>query len=674
MRCHTILQLRIILAWSLMIVPVVSADLALAEKDESAPAEITGNGDMSTGTDEALPYYQGEGSFYLGFRAVNFDASSRSAEYEDGRSSVAMGIDGLACPLPHRYHMHLEYFGEHNNYADFGYAYKDFLLFRNILVGVHHNLNHYDYLYPGDPPAVVLEDRSPGDENYIDFFKNEFLFRAKAPDFPLHAFAKHRYVEREGILEERFLTGSIGNLIKTSESRDINWESKDLTLGMNSHLGPVEVEYAHNKSIFDPGAGSVLYDYFSSSTVFGRPGDTYPHNVIPETESSGNTLRFHSSYTGQVVASATLSNAENTNNYSGAESDAWKAAMDLRWIPDPVISLFFKYRHREQDKENPEQVTLVGDVNRITYPVRKPVSTRKDLFSLSARYRPLNRVTLVGNYEFENRERSDVDEWIVLPEDSDVHRVRLTAHARPLNTLKLKAVYDYHAYENPSYNTEPDHANKIRLNATYTPAGWITALFDYSLSLTQREDLHYLQSNQLLSPDEGERDGRTDRFLGNLSFVLSPEVSLTASWAYNRLKIEQDLAYALRNTTESGRDSPYYDRGVPYTDESNTFALSLYYLLRKDLTLTADLSYTIAEGEYLPGDVLAGNSSSLGSFSTMETTETIVTVGLARKLMEDWEVGVSFSADIFKDKFSDGTGDHRDGDLYITTFTVKRYF
>jgi hypothetical protein len=84
--------------------------------------ERSGSDEITQNSDEILPHYKGEGSFYLGFRAVNIDAAGRSAEYEDGKSSIALGIDGLACPLPHRYHMHLEYFGEHNNYADFGYA------------------------------------------------------------------------------------------------------------------------------------------------------------------------------------------------------------------------------------------------------------------------------------------------------------------------------------------------------------------------------------------------------------------------------------------------------------------------------------------------------------------------------------------------------------------------
>ena len=100
----------------------------------------------------------------------------------------------------------------------------------------------------------------------------------------------------------------------------------------------------------------------------------------------------------------------------------------------------------------------------------------------------------------------------------------------------------------------------------------------------------------------------------------------------------------------------------------------MFYLLRKDLTLTADLSYTIAEGEYNPRVTIQGDPSSLASFSSMETTETIVSVELAKKILQDWEIGLKFYADFFDDEFSDDVVEHQDGELYITTFSLKRYF
>jgi len=616
----------------------------------------TQNAKEAGGQDTTL----GEGSFYTGFRWVDTDGFSRAAEYEKDEFSVVLGLNLETFPLPHRFFIDGEYLGSNNFYGDIAYAYRDIVLVRDLAVGLHHNLDHYSYFHPNSPPGVTWDDRNPGDANSLDFAKNDLFLRLKAPNYPFHAFLKHRYVERDGSLQERYLNGYFGSLNKTSESRDIDWRSNDLTLGLNSHLGPLEVEYAYNRFEFDPGSGSVLYDYFAA----GRPPDTYPHNVIPETESNGNSIKLHTSYTGQIVASATFSNDDSTNNYSGAESDAWKAALDLQWVPDPVISMFFRYRYLELEKELPERITLYGARSSVSYAVRAPVSTRKNLFAFAARYRPLGRLTLNGNYEYEMRKRTEIDDWEVLPEDSDIHRLNLTARARLLASLKLKAVYQYQHYGNPAYNIEPDQSNKLRLNVSYTPTSWITTALDYSITVTKRDDLIYGEYM------EGERDGRTDRAMASVSFAVSPGTSLTASWATNRWKIEQDTAYSMWDPSGSGTTTPfpYYDRGAPYTDDAQTFAISLYSKLRKDLALKAGVSYTLAESEYLP------DPSYLTVYGSRETTETIARVELAKQVLEDWEIGLNCRAVFFEDNFSDYTLDQQDGELYVTMLTLKRYF
>jgi len=657
--------------WSLGILLSAFAHCSLAETlvPAAGNSEATG-GDESA---ETLPSYKGEGSIYLGFRWVEFDEFSRPAEYEED-SSLVVGINGIACPLPNRYHLQGEYLGKNSYYSDLGYAYRDIVLFRDLLVGVHHNLYHYNYLLPGDPPFVTYEDRNPGDKNYVNFTKNDLSLRLKAPDFPMHAFLKHRYVERDGSIQERFVLGDFFGLTKVSESRDIDWQSNDLTFGMNSHLGPVEIEYAYNQEEFEPGSNNVLYDWYPASDIFGRPGDIYPHNGVTETESTANSLKFHTSFTGQLVASATLSNAGNTNNYSGAESEAWKAAVDLRWLPDPLIGVFLRYRHKTLDQQNPDTTTLFGQNNRLNYRVRDLVSSHNDLASISARYRPLNAVTLIGNYEFEHRHRTDLEDWEMLPENSDVHRVNLTVHASPLDALKLKAIYDYENYQDPSYNTEPDHLNKFRLNAVYTPAAWVTAYLDYSLAVTRRDDLHYTDDEFENRLGSGQRDGHTDRFLGSLSLLISPESTFTASWSYSKWDVDQDLAFTQWDEGGGGEFSLYYAFGNGYVDESNTISLSLYYQLRQDLSLTTDLSYTIAKGDFTPGNYIMEELSNPPSFSSVKTTETILTIDLAKQLLENWEVGIRFVADFFDDDFSEKSSDHQDGNLFITTFMVKRYF
>ena len=146
-------------------------------------------------------------------------------------SSVTFGIDLLSAPLPYRYHLNGEYLSKYDYYADAGFAYKDVLLFRDILVGLHHNLDHFNFLYPGESPGILYDDRNARDEYFDDYINNLLSLRLKMPDFPFHTFFKQRYVEHDGKIEQRFLLGDFNNVIKTSQSREIDWRSNAFTLG-----------------------------------------------------------------------------------------------------------------------------------------------------------------------------------------------------------------------------------------------------------------------------------------------------------------------------------------------------------------------------------------------------------------------------------------------------------
>ncbi len=64
------------------------------------------------------------------------------------------------------------------------------------------------------------------------------------------------------------------------------------------------------------------------------------HNLIPELKSSTNTLKLHTSYTGGLVASATLSQTDKENRDSGAKADYLFAAGDVTWMPMTAADLF----------------------------------------------------------------------------------------------------------------------------------------------------------------------------------------------------------------------------------------------------------------------------------------------------------------------------------------------
>jgi hypothetical protein len=617
-------------------------------------------------------YFETEGDFFLGYRWLTTNDSLKAAEYLYPHSSLSFGLNLLSCPLPYRYHLNTEFISKHDFYMDAGFAYKDLVLFRDILVGVHHNLEHfpYDPMY-NLPGEIIYTDRNAADTYNKDFTSNLMSLRLKAPDFPFHTFIKHRYVGQDGKIQQRFVLGYHNqeqNMI--SESRDIDWQSNAVQVGANSHLGPVEIEYDFDKAEFDPGSNNILYDDYPASSTgsFSRPAERYPHNVIPETESSAHTLKMHSSYTGGIVAAATLSNLNQKNNYSLTESTTWKGALDFSWIPAPVIGMFFKYRHKDVDMDTPATVTLIGisDPNNPTilppYTVRPGISYDKDILSLYSRYKPLKSLSLLAGYEFSQIDRKDTAGWELLPSQTKVHTIDLVAHAKPVDRVKVKAKYEYKNYDQPAYNTSPDNSNKLQLTTTYMPLHWLNIYLEYLLYLSERDPLQYLNGNPAVAQDIGERDGRHDQFLASLTTAVSPVLSMTFSWFYHRWDVTQDLAFGI--PPEPSGNQLIIDPGVPYTDKANSFSFALQWLPREDITVDADVTYTITKG------TIGGTYIPLSAFSNQEAEETAFSLDLSKKFSNAWEIGLRTYLNIYNDK----TTGLLDGNVFTSTFLVKRYF
>ncbi|MFH1216977.1 MAG: hypothetical protein V1706_10805 [Pseudomonadota bacterium] len=624
----------------------------------------------NTGNEDSSVYYETEGNYFLGYRFVTDDDSLKAAEHMYPHSSPTFGLNLLSCPLPYRYHVNAEFLSSYDFYADTGFAYKDGILFRDILVGAHHNLEHLNYLYSGET-GLAYNDLDPTDIYDVDYTSNLLALRLKVPDYPLHAFINQRHIERDGRIQQRFLIGSFNQINKTSESRHINWKSDAYKLGANSHAGPVEIEYTYEHSKFNPGSNNALYDYYPDYTaaLYSRPADTYPHNVVPETESSANSLKFHSSYTGGIVTAATISNLHLKNNYSGAESSTWKGAFDFSWIPEPIFGIFFKYRHRTMDMDTPDVMTLAGLNNSLPYSVREGISLDKDVFSLSARYKPLRVLSLYATYEFSHLKREDYAEWVALPGESSIHSLNLTAHLRPLGKMKIKAMYDYKNYIDPSYNNTPDSSNQVRLTTSYILSPRTVAFLEYLRAETERDSLHYLNSDPAVLMESGEREGKHDQFLASLTTTFTPEINLTASWYYQRWEVKQDLQYGRWLTTDVV-GLPFIDSAVPYTDRSNSFSLSLQYMPWQDLTFIAGLTYITAKGESSYGDPVGDASFALSSFSELKINETIFSFDVVKRLSKEWEIGVRTWLDIYDDK----AYDFADGKVLTTTVSLKRYF
>jgi len=619
---------------------------------------------MHRESEASFPAHEMEGFFSLGYRWSDLDDSSRAAEYHHPDSSVTAALDIAAYPLPHRFNLSTEYLCQRDYAGDLGYAYSDLLLFRDIFVGVYHNLDHYNYQYAGAASDPSWLDKNSSDNYYVGVFEEFVSLRLKASDFPFHVFLKHRYLANEGNVQQRFMIGQHGDITKVSESREVDWQSNALTLGANSHFGPAEMEYSLEVNKFDPGGNSILYDWHPTSPTTGYQ---YPHDVNPETESSEHSLKMHTSYTGALVAAATLGELNQKNNFSGTKSETWRGGADLSWIPDPDLNFFAKFRHQEVEIDNPDYVRrFVGDADNI---VRQSISAKNDLFSLAARYRPLQKITILADYEFVHHERENIAEWRLLPESTKSNTLKLSASFRPVNTLKIKVGTDYRFVNDPGSNIEPDYSNKTQFTTTYLPTTWLTAFLDYRRAKTVRDNTAFLNSEPDITVNSGRRETKNDKFFSSLSFLFSPESILTASFAHFRGEVEQNLAYGKWNSAGTG-DMPYLDQEVIYVDRADSYALSLNFSPWGWMDVLTSVSYTESDGEFQAGISTAQTPVPLDSFSTLQVAETVYAVEISKTFPSKFVVGLRFLSILFDDK-NDDTQDSR---IYISTCTLKRHF
>ncbi len=589
-----------------------------------------------------------------GYSFIEHKDSPRAGEFYYLHSSLGGEIFLKAFPFPHRVHLEFEALNKKDYFGDIRYAYKDIALLRGLFRGLYHNLDNKILIDSGPSSQYTVERRDAGQEYGTSNNISSLFMRFKIPDYPLHFFADAQKVKREGSVQQRFLSSYLP-MNRVSTERDIDWESKSINIGTNTHLGPVEIELTHAEKRLD-GKGDRLLE-----NSYG--GNIYPHNLMPDLKGSTTTFKIHTSYTGQIVASATLSKTERENEISGARADYLIAAGDFTYMPDVKLTIFLRYRHRQADLDNPDSIP----VNYLGYsaysspiPVRPSIDSTTDTVTGTIRYRAIKGLTLYAEYSGERIERKNSDEW-KLPSETVKNTISLSAHIRPVNNLDLKAKYIHQDIDAPAYNTQPDTSDEGRLQINWSPVKGINGLFIYSVAWQKREGLNYIDNG--LQIKTKDREVRKEKFFGSLIFLLKDNLTITPNFSYIRNKINQTTIY----DTISSPPDYYVDPGVFYRDKAFTYGLNLNYIPEERLNLSLDITHTISKGTFSPGLI-----SEVNSIKGLETAADIKETGLGARadydLKKGWSAGMRYS---FID-YNDRRDNTQDGRLHLIFASISK--
>jgi predicted porin len=595
-----------------------------------------------------------------GYRYVHLNGSSEAAEYEYLHNSPVLGGELRTVSINHRLHIDLDIRNKKDYYGDISYAYKDLVLFRAVNSTLFHNLENIR-LFEFSPPPALVDNKDPHDKYGLRVGISNLLLRFKMPDFPAHLYFEGNFVDKDGAAEQMFYHQFLDRTknTRTSERRDIDLLTSVYTVGANSHLGPIEADLSHSEKRFDVSGDRILIDRFDATA--GTPSRTagdYYHNLIPELKSSTNTLKLHTSYTGGLTGSATLSKTDKENRDSGANADYLFVAGDISWMPMTGLTFFVKYRHQERDLDNPDTVTVrnLSDHTTYVYSVIDSISAISDAVSGTVRYRPFKGVMLKADYTYEDIRRNDVEDWFTIPESTQRQKLSLSADVRITSGLKLRAKYTHKDINNPATNIEPDHSDEGLLTLSWMPLPGLNTYISYAIKEEKRNTVDFVNYVTDEVETANNRKVHDDRIIGTVSYVLLRNLSLTASYAYIHNRVRQDIRL-------SPDDPALWIGQVPYKTSDHNYSFDVHYSPKSFISLDAGISYTLSHGTFY---------NSLASFSELKTREITYSASGEYQFKGGFSAGLQYRYSTLKDLLDNPYNGIDDGRVSIALLTLSK--
>jgi hypothetical protein len=594
-----------------------------------------------------------EGDVRFGYRWNMSSGNPMAGEYEYQHSSPAGSAIIEYDPLPNRFLFETYVQNSKDYFGEIDYSYKDIIMLNMLSRSLWHNLDHYNI--GQSTSTMTVTDKNPGDVYGTSDAMNRFQVRFKTPDFPFHIYAEAKSQEKHGTIQQQFMNSfTAGD--KMSRSRDIDYETQEVKGTINSHLSWVEAEYSHAEKKF-----KNTQDKFMTDT---GGATTYAHNLVPDLESTTDTVKIHTSHTGRIAAAVTYSTGDRKNNDSNAKSDFTNAAADFSWIPTKDVTVAVKYRHYDVNTENPatvtDTVTSAGLPVSTTYSVRTPISYQKDIMTGFVRYRWTKDLTVRAELGYENLKR-DVSTDPLSPDfwqlDDKITRkaVRLGATYRLTNRILLRGDISHQSADVPANSvdtTYPETSDQARLTATWTPKPWFNMLLSGATTREERSGLN--------APFADKWTNERDRFLSSFTFLVGKATSVTPSYSFFQNKHTGPIAY----TDFSGAITA--ETGVPYADTAHVISLAASHALADAVIFTAEIARSWSRGNWQNSGAVAG-SDGIADLTSIKLVESIVTADCEVRVTKNFGYDLRYQARKLDDKLDDT----QDGTNQIALATVS---
>ncbi|MDO9081377.1 MAG: hypothetical protein Q7U44_11305, partial [Desulfuromonadales bacterium] len=200
-------------------------------------------------------------------------------------------------------------------------------------------------LPPSSPPLILNPPPLDSDVDYDVRFRQQDVALKFSPHFlPSHLTLRYHRTTKDGAHQLRYLDENCTTQCHiVSRVRPVDQETREFFVMADAHLGPLEMSLDHLQRRHDNKAAILTNDFGS--------GPAQQHSVLPDNRYGLTTFKIHSSLAGGMVAAASLSAGQRTNESEQAEmsqvqaeTDILKATGDLTWTPSPISTFSFRYR------------------------------------------------------------------------------------------------------------------------------------------------------------------------------------------------------------------------------------------------------------------------------------------------------------------------------------------
>ena len=470
-------------------------------------------------------------------------------------------------------------------------------------------------------------------------------FRYRLHNYPLHVNLGYWRYQKEGTIQQRFADAAFEGPANTvrAEARAVDQQIQEGRLGLDTHLGPIDLMYDFRYREFEDRVGAPVALYEARSDIGGNPenlGGAQQHNDFTNSRFFSNTLKLHTSLDGGLFAGGSysveqrenLSRLSDTSGARHAKVYLQNAAGDFTYTPSREYTFALKYRRQELDQGN-RGVLLNRNFSDPVQLVKPAMDTTRDSVTASVSYKPRLDLSLVGGYRGEFLHRDNVSgvpsptSW-ALPENSSTHTGSLSLFYRPVKGLRGSAHYSYATTDHPSYGASFQQKHEGKLLATYTRSNSWGATAHAIIRREQNDEVEHFLVDFPLEPLSytsyplTARRRHTENSNVGVWFVPLPRLTVGANYAFMYSDVDQAVLFTgVVNGSEAA---------AGFSSRSHVYGVNASYAVDEKCDLSLMLQQVRSNSAFTPAATTFSAVSDTAGIQQISEQDTAINTLSAR--------------------------------------------